>query len=94
MTVAELLKSVVAGCTTEAQFTQDFFKLFRNRRISDAEAQCLDELVDEVNMAEHVGPLFDSAFVWRVEECLRLLSARTSASDIRKFFATNRAPFE
>jgi len=92
MTVAELLKSVVAGCVTEAQFTEDFFKIFRDRRIPDAEAQCLNELVDDVNMAEHVGPLFDRAFIWKAEECLRLLSSGISAPEIRKFFATNRAP--
>jgi hypothetical protein len=92
MTVAELLKSVVAGCITEAQFTEDFFRLFRDTRISDAEALCLDELVDDVNMAEHVGPLFHRAFVWKAEECLRLLSSGAPAPEIRKFFATNCAP--
>jgi hypothetical protein len=92
MTAAELLKSVVAGCVTEAQFMQDFGKLFRDPRIPDAEGQCLSELVEYVNMAEHIGPLFASAFVWTVEECLRLLSSGASAPEIKRFFATNRAP--
>jgi hypothetical protein len=51
----------------------------------------LSELVEDVNMAEHIGPLFDDRFIWRVEECLRLLSSDASAPDIRNFFATNRA---
>jgi hypothetical protein len=92
MTVLELLKGVF-GSVMEAQFMEDFSKLFRGGpRISDAEAQCLSELVEDVNMAEHGGSLFDTAFVWRVEECLRLLSAGASASEIRSFFAKHRGP--
>ena len=92
MTIADLLRGAVAGCISEARFTENFFKLFRDPRISGAEARCLNELVDDVNMAEHIGPLFDGAFVWKAGECLRLLSEGTSASEIRRFFATNSAP--
>jgi hypothetical protein len=92
MTVTELLRDIVKGCITEEQFFEEFSRLFRGGSpIPDPEAQCLSELVEDVNMAEHIGPLFDDGFVWRVEECLRLLSAGASASEIRKFFATNRA---
>ena len=90
MTVVELLKNVVAGCITEPQFFEEFSRLFRGGApIPDAEGQCLSELVEDVNMAEHIGPLFDDRFVWRVEECLRLLSSGASAQEIRNFFAAN-----
>jgi fatty acid-binding protein DegV len=93
MTVLELLKGVVGSGITETQFMEDFSKLFRGGlRIPNAEAQCLSELVEDVNMAEHGGSLFDAGFVWRVEECLRLLSAGASASEIRSFFAKHRGP--
>jgi hypothetical protein len=36
---------------------------FATRRIRDAEAQCLNELVDDVNTAEHIGPLFHAHIV-------------------------------
>jgi hypothetical protein len=91
MAVLELLKSVAAGCITEAQFFAEFSRLFRGGSpIPDAEAQCLSELVEDVNVAEHIGPLFDDRFVRKVEECLRLLSSGTSALEIKQFFATNR----
>ena len=92
MTVAELLRNVVDSQIAEAEFAQEFFKLLRAPDISHSEAQCLNELVDDVNMAEHISPLFQRGFVWKVEECLRLLTSGTSASEIRRFFATNRAP--
>ena len=92
MTLAELLRGVVAGSVTEAQFTENFFRLLRSRGSSDVEAECLDELVEDVNMSEHMGELFDKGFVWRCEECLRLLSEGRSASEIRRFFGTNTAP--
>jgi len=93
MTVVELLRGVVTGAVTEVQFMEDFSELFRGGPgIPDGEAQCLSELVEYVNMAEHVGPLFDRAFVWKCEECLRLLSEGRSAPEIRSFFATSPAP--
>lgn len=93
MTVTELLRGVVDGFITEAQFFEEFSRLFRGGPpIPDAEAQCLSELVEDVNMAEHIGPLFQSDFLWRVEECLRLLSAGTSAPEIKGFFARNSGP--
>ena len=91
MTVLELLKNVVDGCVTEPQFFAEFSRLFRGGPpIPDAEAQCLSELVEDINMAEHIGQLFDDRFVRRVQECLRLLSSGASAQEIRNFFATNR----
>jgi hypothetical protein len=93
MTVTELLRSVVEGGITEARFFEEFSGIFRGGPpIPDAEAQCLSELVEDVNVAEHIGPLFHDGFVWRAGECLRLLAAGASAREIRKFFATNRAP--
>jgi hypothetical protein len=92
MTVPELLRGVVKGCITEDQLFEEFSRFFRGGSpIPDAEAQCLSELVEDVNMAEHIGPLFDDRFVWRVEESLQLVAAGASASVIRKLFATNRA---
>ena len=93
MTVLELLKGAVDGHVTERQFVEEFFKFFRGGPpIPDAEAQCLSELVDDVNMAEHGGSLFGPTFIWRVEECLRLLSTSASASEIRSFFIKHRGP--
>jgi hypothetical protein len=43
----------------------------------DAEAQCLNELVDDVNVAEHIGPLFQSAHI--VEQRLTLFALRPRA---------------
>ncbi len=91
LTVTELLKSVVAGQVTEKQFMEDYSRLFRgDQPMSPAESQCLSELVEDVNMAEHVGPLFDNRFIWRLEECLRHLEAGSSASEIKNFFRVNR----
>src|SRR4051794_15207194 len=91
MTVQELLKKVVSGDISEAQFMDNFRELFRgDAPVREAEAQCLSVLVEDVNMAEHVGPLFDSTFVRRVEECLRLLTAGASASEIKRSFAADR----
>jgi hypothetical protein len=93
MTVTELLRGVVQGCVTEAESFEEFSRLFRGGPpIPEAEARCLSELVEDVNMAEHVGPLFNDRFVWRVEECLRLLEAGASASEVRRFFVTYRGP--
>lgn len=93
MTVLELLNGAVGGGVTEAQFMEGFSKAFRcGPAIPDAEAQCLSELVEDVNMAEHGGSLFNATFIWRVEECLRLLSAGASPSDIRNFFKKHRGP--
>jgi hypothetical protein len=91
MTVPELLNGVISGRITEVQFMENFSKLFRgDSQMPGAEAQCLNEFVEDVNMAEHGGKLFDGSFLWRVEECLRLLSAEASASEIRSFFAQHR----
>ena len=92
MTVIELLRGIVGGSITEAQFAEDFFRLFGVPGNSDAETECLNELIDDINMAEHVGPLFTKDFLWEVEGCLRLLSEGASPTEIRKFFATNPAP--
>lgn len=93
MTVSELLKGAVGGGITEARFMEEFSKVFRGGPpIPDAEAQCLSELVEDVNMAEHGGSLFNATFVWRVEECLRLLSAGASATEMRSFFRKHRGP--
>ncbi len=93
MTVLELLKGAVRRSVAEECFIEDFYKLFRGKSpIPDAEAQCLSVLVEDVNMAEHGGVLFDTGFVWRAEECLRLLSVGASALEIRSFFAKHRGP--
>lgn len=93
MTVIELLKGAIGGGIAETQFMEEFFKIFHDRQpIPDAEAQCLSELLEDVNMAEHSGSLFDATFLWRVQECLRLVSTGASASDIRNFFSKHRGP--
>jgi hypothetical protein len=91
MTVAELLKGTVAGCITEAKFMEEFSSLFRGSLpMSAAESQCLNELIEDVNMAEHGGRLFDEQFVSKAEECLRQLDAGASSSEIKGFFRANR----
>jgi hypothetical protein len=90
MTVSDLLKGVVAGCITEAKFMEEFSTLFRGSLpMSPAESECLNELIEDVNMAEHVGHLFDHQFVSKAEECLRQLNARASATEIKGFFRAN-----
>ena len=87
----ELLEAVVAGRVAEAQFLEEFSRLFRgNSPVSAAESQCLTEFVEDVNMAEHGGQLLDKRFVAKADECLRRLAAGNSASEIKSFFRANR----
>jgi hypothetical protein len=89
MTVIDLLNAILAKRIDEALFLDHYQERLRDPQIGGADAECLNQLIDDVNMAEHVPPLFDRAFLWRVEECARLLDSGASATEIRKFFATH-----
>jgi hypothetical protein len=57
---------------------------FATRRIRGAEAQCLNELVDDANMAEHMGPLLQSAHI--LEHGSTLFALHPRAVEWARFF--------
>lgn len=54
--------------------------------LGEAAIQVFDYMIDDMNIAEHLGLIVDEQYRWRLRGSARLIELGASAGEVKQFF--------